>query len=405
VSEGSVLVTYGWCRTAYVVCRSLAAAGYTVYVCDNSRLAMCRYSRYVEGFVRVPDPFASKRKYVDSIIDFCNRAGIDYVFPVHEDALVLRKRWDRSRTSTRLITESAEKVAIALDKATITQVAKDAGIPVPETIEYKDETELLSKAEALLRDYGHVLIKPRTGNGGKGASLARNIDEVVNILEKFKRTYGDLEDQFPIVQEYIEGEVYGGCFVAEEGEIIDYFGERYLVCKSGGRGSSVLREPCDSSVLEEYTRRLAKRLKWSGIGHFDFIGSCDDQLYLLEMNPRVWGGINHAIANGHDFPRFAIEQKIEGLSSGMICTVKGDRRSVWVLGVMIVMAEAGMRLRLREMFKTLVLLIRNSNAARDDLVWHDLPVFVAELTYYLSGFVKSRGNVNPELPEMVIKND
>ena len=36
-SPTRILVTYGWCRTAYAVAESLAKAGYAVYGCDDSR--------------------------------------------------------------------------------------------------------------------------------------------------------------------------------------------------------------------------------------------------------------------------------------------------------------------------------------------------------------------------------
>ncbi|MEG4632702.1 hypothetical protein QUB56_24440 [Microcoleus sp. AR_TQ3_B6] len=60
-----ILVTYGWCRTAYIAAESICRAGFEVYACGSTALSMVRVSRLVRGFDRVPDPFKEPEQLVE----------------------------------------------------------------------------------------------------------------------------------------------------------------------------------------------------------------------------------------------------------------------------------------------------------------------------------------------------
>ena len=84
-----ILVTYGWCRTAYIAAESLRRAGFEVYACGSTALSMVRVSRFVRGFDRVPDPFKEPEQYVTEISALVKRRNIDVLLPVHEDAFLI----------------------------------------------------------------------------------------------------------------------------------------------------------------------------------------------------------------------------------------------------------------------------------------------------------------------------
>src|SRR5262245_29068911 len=89
VSLMRVLVTYGWCRTAYAICASLARAGFRVSACGDSALCMTRISRYVDTFDRVPNPFESPREYAAAVGRIVRKRAVDLVVPAHEDFVAL----------------------------------------------------------------------------------------------------------------------------------------------------------------------------------------------------------------------------------------------------------------------------------------------------------------------------
>src|SRR5436190_16348059 len=86
-----VLITYGWCRTAYVMAESLCRAGFTVSACGDSALSVARVSRHVTSFDTVPDPFGDPRSYTAAVGDVMRRRGASLVFPAHEDFVVLQQ--------------------------------------------------------------------------------------------------------------------------------------------------------------------------------------------------------------------------------------------------------------------------------------------------------------------------
>ncbi len=144
-------------------------------------------------------------------------------------------------------------------------------------------------------------------------------------------------NQLPILQEYLEGSVFGSCFLAKDGEVKACFVERYLPCKEAGFGTRVLREPCELPLLHDYTQRMAKALNCTGIGRFDFI--VDSQLsstYLIEMNPRFWGARNLAVQNGFDFPRGLVTMLIKGEpDSDCFKLLLQPVASLWIVGEII----------------------------------------------------------------------
>lgn len=60
-----ILVTYGWCGTAYIAAESLCRAGFEVYACSSTALSMVRVSRFVRGFDRVPNQFKEPEQLVE----------------------------------------------------------------------------------------------------------------------------------------------------------------------------------------------------------------------------------------------------------------------------------------------------------------------------------------------------
>ena len=69
-------VTYGWCRSAYTVVRSLAARGVEVHVGDSSPFAMSRFSRFTKYFTRRPDILAEAEAYVEARVRRSSLLGL-----------------------------------------------------------------------------------------------------------------------------------------------------------------------------------------------------------------------------------------------------------------------------------------------------------------------------------------
>jgi carbamoylphosphate synthase large subunit len=362
---------------------------------------MARASRFSSGFDRLPDIFAEPEEYVKALSAIVRRRGIDVLLPVHEDALVIREHEDLLPRELIIACPTKNELTSALDKYEILRIASDAGVDCPHTLAPHNVDEAL---DLLGSSRFPLVLKTRRGNSGKGVCVVRSAKEGVGKYVEMVSKYRLSDECLPIIQEYLEGPVCGGCFLSQEGRTIACFTERYLRCKEGGFGTSVLREPFEHPKLRDYTARLAEALGWTGIGHFDFIwdrGS--DRMRLIEMNPRFWGALNMAIQNGYDFPSALVTMlarnrpDMEAFNPSSMPV-----RSLWIVGEMIAgMAELLHGKPTAPLSSLRRILRPGGRCSYDDFRLSDPLPLCVEVLYYATQFILSGGKVNPERAEMM----
>jgi predicted ATP-grasp superfamily ATP-dependent carboligase len=59
--------------------------------------------------------------------------------------------------------------------------------------------------------------------------------------------------------------------------------------------------------MTDISKRLFNQLNWHGIAEVEYVTHAETgTYYLIEINPRVWGGVNSAIASGLDIAEILI---------------------------------------------------------------------------------------------------
>lgn len=385
-----VLVTYGWCRTAYVICESLARAGFRVSACGDSRLSMTRASRYVETFDRTPNPFEEPRRYAAEVGTIARRRGVSVIVPGHEDFMALQEFRGELPEAVLLAAPERGQAAGVLDKWELTKRAAAAGIRVPKT---QAPASMREAEEAMKGMPMPAVVKPRFGNGGKGVVAVTSALEGVAAYRRLVARFGLEAPQLPLIQEQITGSLMGSCFIAVRGEVRGCFVERYLRSKQSGFGTSVYREPAANDGIRTATDRLCRELQWTGVGHLDFIEAGDGTAYLIEMNPRFWGALDLAVRNGFDFPLALVQLAVRG-SIGEECFRARPRvESLWIAGEWMACLDDIRQGRWMEAMRSPARIVRAGHY--DDFRLRDPLPLALELAYYLNGFVRSGGDVNP----------
>ena len=343
------------------------------------------------------------RRFVEQVAGICRANRITHVFPCHEDALVLREHARLLANGVQLVCPSAEVIRRCIDKAEMTQLAESAGVAIPRSL-------FPASAEALLEGVSAwelpVVLKLRRGNSGKGVYIESSRAGVAQRVEQTLKPYFEAGERLPYAQQFVDGQVLGACFFAVEGKMHAFFGERYLRTKNAGIGTSTWRVPCDLSQLRESTGKMVEALGWNGLGHMDFmLDRSDDVVRFLEINPRPWGGIHHAIANGYDFPaaQMAMAEGSDPTAGGYF-DAAGSRRSrpsLWLLGEMIRTVHLIKERRWREGLLSPLLTLRALFGGRlDDFHWTDPAPFFAQAWCYGRQFLRSGGNTNPDAAGM-----
>lgn len=183
---------------------------------------------------------------------------------------------ERFRKKCEFLCPSQSELLALNDKEKMAQLAESIGVLIPK------------KYENAPYEFP-LVVKPHCGEklGIKARDryiIVKNEEELKEAIEKFEK----LEKLSPIVQTYIKGDGYGCSVVARDGKILQMIQHKRLREYPISGGPSTACITVSHKKLEDYTAKMVKALNLSGIAMFEFKGN-DDEVFFLEINPRVWG--------------------------------------------------------------------------------------------------------------------
>jgi predicted ATP-grasp superfamily ATP-dependent carboligase len=195
----------------------------------------------------------------------------------------------------------AAALSIAMDKERTLEGAKRLGIEIPLTHCPRTADELRRLSHSI--DYPCVL-KPRRGAGAEGIRYARSSADLLALHTPIARKKDPVYDPaFPVIQEYVPGEIHDVCALFNEGEPVASLTQERLKMVPASGGIGVLNETTDEPDLRDRALTLLKGLGWHGPAQVEFkVDARDETPKLMEVNGRFWGTLSLAIEAGVDFP-------------------------------------------------------------------------------------------------------
>lgn len=183
------------------------------------------------------------------------------------------------------------------DKYSVYKAAREVGVPVPRTV-------LLSANSNHIPDTAFrfpVILKPRWGWGGYGVYRVESESSLNAIVPRLRQDY--------ILQEFVHGYGIGACVLIDrQGQVLLSFSFRRILEWPPEGGPSVLREAIYSPEILARAIRLLKYMGFWGLAMVEFRGFLEkNEYYLLEVNPRIWGSIDLAVAARANFPARFVE--------------------------------------------------------------------------------------------------
>ena len=121
------------------------------------------------------------------------------------------------------------------------------------------------------------------------------------VLSEFEKKYLIIKNEDLILQEYINGVGCGYSFFSRDGKIICGSGHLRLAEYPVTGGSSVYRQTFFLEQMKSIVTKIVGSINYSGFAMFEFKLQADGQLFLLEVNPRIWGSINQGLTNGVNY--------------------------------------------------------------------------------------------------------
>ncbi|HEX9206425.1 MAG TPA: ATP-grasp domain-containing protein [Candidatus Deferrimicrobiaceae bacterium] len=307
--RGRVLVLDGlWNKTVAAV-RSFGRRGLFVGVGERTRFAPAMFSRYCSRRFLHPSPVIRSDDFLPALESelSANRYDVMLATEFSTQNMIARHR-KRFEPLTRFPYASETLSLRVQDKREIASLAQAHGIEIPKTYSPGN----LGEANLLAGRLPYpVLVKPRFSSGGRGIVRVAGRDE-------FGRAYLQVHTRYPepIIQECLPPGGDALCVAV----LMNYRSEprasfvyRRLREYPVTGGPSTLRESIRDDALRRKAEELLSSVGWIGVALAEFkVDPRDGRPKLLEVNPRFWGSLNHAIVCGVDFPWLLYRMAMDG---------------------------------------------------------------------------------------------
>lgn len=267
------------------------ANSHKVFVGGKSKTHTLSYfSKYCKGFVSYNDDDLNS---FGNVLEFIEKKRINLIIPTTErSCLILNSfRQDVERINNCILAlDRTDKLQIAFDKVLTFEFCKRYKIPTPE-INLLDSSNLKTQV---------VVLKDRSSNKiEKDGSISKTSTPC--YLNNQTANFNNDKSKF--FQEFIRGSSIGFFALCNEGEIIDAYSHlRILDTNPSGSGSCVRKSITNiPKDLFEMSKKIIHNLKWNGPIMLEFLKDNSKNLYLLEINGRLWGSYCLASYSGKDF--------------------------------------------------------------------------------------------------------
>jgi predicted ATP-grasp superfamily ATP-dependent carboligase len=301
-AAGCVVVTDGLWRKSLSAIRSLGKAGFQVAVMGDSVFTTGFWSRYTRRRIRAPlasqDAEGFGGALLHTLEELAHGAGRPVLVPMEDASLMwISRHRQQVAACADLLLAPADSLAVAQDKAATVRVAREIGLPCPQTWAPASVEELCAHVAHL--EPGGFVVKPRTGSGSAGVVYGEP-----RTAEVWRREW---ERQGPLlIQERIPAAGAGqgvGLLMDGAGSCVAAFAHERLREYPNSGGPSTDRRSIHAPQLVEWSIALLQRLSWRGIAMTEWkVDVRDGTPKLMEINPRFWGSLELAVRAGVDFP-------------------------------------------------------------------------------------------------------
>lgn len=279
------------------IVRSAAAAGAAVWVVNDKRLSLVRFSRWLTGYKRLPAGTLaglhneSCSAWLLKVLLELPGNGRSVLLGVDEDIIHFTHRHRAALQACYFI--PPVQLDSIFDKFKFSQL-------VPES--FRIETKLWNEAEAnAIREPHRFVVKGRSGNAFRRATGQKAIG-----LDRFtppqrEQLFRSVAADQVILQADISSKrpVVSVCSFSVGGRIVGLFGYEKLRQHPNRFGTGTYLRSVSVDDVLPIAGELLKRLEFTGISEIEFIHDEETGTYrVIEMNPRTWKSVHFATQCG-----------------------------------------------------------------------------------------------------------
>jgi len=395
-----VAITYGWNRVGYNILRSLSKKGLKVGVGDVSKQAMAKKSKYCQYAFSYPSFYKDPKKFIKALKSEFSISKPKVYFPTHEEIFIVSKYIAEFDDLGVTIPISHFEMLRTVHKNDLfNKLVNELGLPSPMTFKPTALTELKMIWNELGSN-GVAVVKLANSNSSKGVFYVRSYNELYQTYEKIIEKENLSIDEYPIIQEYVDGEGYGVSMLLNNGAVRAKFTHKRLREKIATGGTSTRRISVKNPMLEEYAEHLLTSINWHGVAMVEFkYNEKKNKGWLIEVNPRFWGSLALPIMAGVDFPYLLYKMAIDG-DVEPVLDYKEGIVARWILGDILATLS---HIKADKSVKPIIEFFRSKHDVQDDFYWDDMKPFYSQCSYYLSKFIRT-ASFNP-VQDAIVKID
>ena len=249
----------------------------------------------VDADVAFEVPGIYESNYIKALKDIINKHSVDAIISLNDLELPIlsKKKEELEAEGTKVIISSKEIVDIAFDKWKTYQFIEKIGLKSPKTyLTLEDTLHALENGEITFP----LVVKPRWGSASIGIEFPESIKELklihelllIKLNKSILKNASTAEmDKALIFQEKIDAVEYGIDILNNlDGEYYGTFARKKISMRSGETDKAM-------SIIDNNIERIGHIIGKNSkhIGNMD----CDiflknDNIYVLELNPRFGGG-------------------------------------------------------------------------------------------------------------------
>lgn len=270
-----------------------------IYVLANSTKAAIRHSKYTFKFYSFPKEDGHEGRKA-AIKDILKKEKIDLILPIDQPTIryFAEHGKDLLEYASMSLIPSPEAFDIASDKWLLAEWLMKKNIQVPSTLLYQDNAVFEEKLAALTFP---VLIKPLRGDGGIGIKFFDDPNTLITYCKE------NIRPEDYIVQSFIMGYDIDCSVLCKDGNILASTIQKRIIADPFYFGQTMNLDFLYDQNVYNVVKEVIASLNWSGVVHFDLrYNEKDNQVRVIEMNPRFWGSIVGSFYAGVNFPYLAV---------------------------------------------------------------------------------------------------
>jgi carbamoylphosphate synthase large subunit len=269
--------------------------------------------------------------YIDWCLAFCHEHRVDIFIPGKQSTALAGAHASFAAHGTRVLSAAApEALKLIYDKARFYAATDLPGAPVAQFRPFETLSQFDAAYAELRSQHARLCVKPSNSVFGLGFSI---LDEqrssaallIAGVeyhigLQDFRRGLGELgECRTMLLMEYLDGHEYSVDCVGEHGRLVCAIARKKPM--KAGRGQLIdMRQ----DILDA-TAQLARTYGLNGVFNVQFREGAG-KLRLLEINPRMSGGIGMACVAGPNLPWIALRGFADGFEQVVVPPVRDGIR-------------------------------------------------------------------------------